>query len=320
MKVIDPGFAVMVQDLGRRGYQHFGVPVSGAMDGFALMAANHLVGNPLGAAGLETALAGFQILADMDSAVAGAGRGFDLVVDDNVFPLWSSVFVKQGQTVQLRASVESGWGYLAVSGGIQVPKMLGSRSTYLPGKWPGFSSRTLLEKDELPLGKQPQSLDLVRLSGRRIPAGLIPEYGNSLLVGFIPMSENDPFAKEFKEQFQDQAYHIENTSRMAYRLAGNPIPIFGTTDILSEGVGAGVIQLLGSGQPLVLMRDAQTTGGYRKLGAVISSDLDILAQCTAENGMVRFTAISVDEAQSLWRKKIASLLSGLERIRGLAGT
>jgi len=304
MKVIDPGFAVTIQDLGRKGYQHFGVPVAGAMDGFALMAANHLVGNPIDFAGLETALAGFKILADKDSVVASAGRGFELLVDDLVFPLWSSVLVRQGQIVQLRASVKSGWGYLAFSGGIQIPKLLGSLSTYLPGGWPGFSSRTLHENDELPLGNQLEASDLVRISGRQILKDLIPQYDNSLVVRFISMGE-----KEILEQFQDQMYRIENPSRMAYRLSRNPIPISGTTDILSEGVGAGVIQLLGSGQPLVLMRDSQTTGGYRKLGVVISADLDMLAQCTSDQARIRFRAIPVDEAQSLWRKKIASVLS-----------
>jgi antagonist of KipI len=308
MKVIDPGFAVTIQDLGRKGYQHFGVPVAGTMDGFALMAANHLIGNPIDFAGLETALAGCKILVDKDCVVAGAGREFELLVDDVVYPLWSSVLVKQGQIVRLRASVESGWGYLAFSGGIKVSKLLGSYATYLPGKWPGFSSRALLENDELPLGMLPDTSDLVQLSGRKIPAELIPQYGNSMIIRFIPMSGNEPTARETLDQFQDQTYRIENTSRMAYRLSRNPIPISGTTDILSEGVGAGVIQLLGSGQPLVLMRDAQTTGGYRKLGAVIYADLDVLAQCTGQQAEIRFRAIPVDEAQSLWRKKIASLL------------
>jgi antagonist of KipI len=309
MKVIDPGFAVTIQDLGRTGYQRFGVPVAGAMDSFALMVANQLVGNPVESVGFETALAGFQVLADKDCVVAGAGRGFELIVDDKSFLLWSSVLVRQGQIVQLKASAESGWGYLAVNGGIRVPEILGSCSTYLPGGWRGFSSRALRENDELPLGDPPGISDLVRLSGRRMPSELIPEYGNSLLVRFIPVIGSDTSAKEIMDQFQDQAYRIENTSRMAYRLAGNPLPTFGTTDILSEGVGAGVIQLLSSGQPLVLMRDAQTTGGYRKLGTVITADLDILAQCTSEQGEIRFSAIPVDKAQSLWRQKISTLLS-----------
>jgi antagonist of KipI len=309
MKVIDPGFAVTIQDLGRRGYQHFGVPVAGAMDGFALMAANHLVGNPADAAGLETALAGFQIITEKDCVVAGAGRGFDLLVDDQKFPLWSSTLVHRGQKVQLNASAESGWGYLAFSGGVQVSKALGSSATYLPGKWQGFSSRTILENDELPLGKQPEPSELVRMSGRKIPLELIPQYENSILARFIPMSGNEPTAKGILDQFQGRTYRIENTSRMAYRLTGIPIPISGTTDILSEGVGAGVIQLLGSGLPLVLMRDAQTTGGYRKLGTVVSADLDLLAQCTSDQAQVRFCEITVQNAQSLWRQKINSLLS-----------
>jgi biotin-dependent carboxylase-like uncharacterized protein len=279
------------------------------MDAFALMAANHLVGNPIDVAGLETALAGFQILNDEDCLVAGAGRGFEVLVEDQVVPLWSSVMVRKGQTVQLCAGEDSGWGYLAFSGGIQVSKVLGSLSTYLHGRWPGFSGRILLENDELPLGKQREPSELVRMAGRKIPDGVIPQYGNTLLAKFIPMRGTETDAKEILDLFQGQTYHIENTSRMAYRLAGNPIPISGSTDILSEGVGAGVIQLLGTGQPLVLMRDAQTTGGYRKLGAVISMDLDRLTQCTNNQAQVRFRETTVIIAQSLWRQKMDSLLS-----------
>ncbi len=129
MKVIDPGFAVTVQDLGRRGYQHLGVPVAGAMDGFALMGANHLVGNLMDFAGLETALTGFKVLIEEDCVVASAGRGFELNIDDHCFPLWTSVLVHEGQAVQLCPSADAGWGYLAFSGGIEVPKLLDSRAT-----------------------------------------------------------------------------------------------------------------------------------------------------------------------------------------------
>lgn len=310
MKIIDPGFAVTIQDLGRRGYQRFGVPVAGAMDKYALMAANHLVGNPLEYAGLETALAGFKILADKDCVVAGSGRGFSMDIEGINYPLWTSVLVHEGQTVQLSQCAEAGWGYMAFSGGITTPKLLGSHATYLPGSWPGYSSRILHEGDELSQGNQPGEADLVRLSGRQIPADLIPEYSDALVIRFIPMRENDRTTNETHGIFQGQAYSIENTSRMAYRLSGNPLTISGKADLLSEGVGAGVIQLLGSGQPLVLMRDAQTTGGYRKLGAVISTDLDLLAQCTSQQSEIRFRTIPVDEAQNLWRQKINNLLDG----------
>lgn len=309
MKIVDPGFALTIQDLGRKGYQRFGVPVAGAMDGFALMAANHLVGNPIDAAGLETVLAGFSVLMDRDCVVAGTGRGFEIRIDEMPFSLWSSVLARRGQTVQLRATNESGWGYLAVSGGICIPELLGSRSTYLPGGWPGFASRTLLENDEVPMGVQPDISDLVRLAGRRLPDELIPSYGNSISVRFVPMKFDGMVKSSILELIQDQIYRIENPSRMAYRLAGEPLPVTGTTDILSEGVGAGVIQILGSGQPLVLMRDAQTTGGYRKLGSVITADLDILAQNTSEKGEVRFIVTTVNNSQALWQQKATALLS-----------
>ena len=223
--------------------------------------------------------------------------------------MWSSILARKGQIVELRAGVESGWGYLAVSGGIQVAEILGSRSTYLPGKWGVFSGRILVENDELPLADQSEIADLGHLTNRSLPMELIPEYSNSLSVRFIPMDTDGKRGNEILEKFQSQSYCIENTNRMAYRLTGNPLPLSETTDILSEGVGAGVIQLLGSGLPLVLMRDAQTTGGYRKLGAVIMADLDTLAQCTSEQAKIRFCEITVGKAQSLWRDKIKALLS-----------
>jgi biotin-dependent carboxylase-like uncharacterized protein len=309
MKVIEPGFATTVQDLGRRRYQRFGVPVAGAMDAYALMAANHLVGNPFGAAVLETALAGFKLWMDQDCVIAGAGRGFELIVEEMKIPLWKSVLVKSGQTVQLHETDESGWGYLAVSGGIQVPPLLGSRSTYLPGGWEGFSSRTLQENDELSTGGQFGTSTFLGLAGRNLPEEMIPGYENLITARFIPTNTNDVITATILEQFQTVTYRIDQTSRMAYRLTGEPLPVSGTTDILSEGVGAGVIQLLGSGQPLVLMRDAQTTGGYAKLGTVITADVGMLAQYVGEPSQIRFSVTTVEDAQSHWRKRVNNLLS-----------
>lgn len=307
MKVIEAGFAATVQDLGRKGYQRLGVPLAGAMDGFALMAANHLVGNPFISAGIETAYAGLRFLVERDCLAAGSGRGFELDIDGVIYPLWKSVLAHKGQTLQLCAKERSGWGYLAFSGGIETPVLLGSRATYLPGKWPGYSSRDLIEGDQLPLGDQPSLSKLIQLSERVLPRELIPQYSNSLTIRFVPIAETGREHTDVMDSFQKQIYQIENTSRMAYRLAGDPILISGTMDILSEGVGAGVIQLLGSGQPLVLMRDAQTTGGYLKLGTVISADLDLLAQGIPLPSEVRFCSISIEQAQTLWREKIQHL-------------
>lgn len=309
MKIIEPGFSLTIQDLGRRGYQRYGVPLSGAMDRFALMAANALVGNPVAAAGFEAALAGFAILADRDCVVAGTGRGFEFWIDDMAFSLWSSALARKGQMIRICSHQESGWGYLGISGGICVPWLLGSRSTYLPGKWSGFAGSILKEQDEVPIREQPDLSALIRLAGRRMPQRLIPGYSNPATIRFIPTKGNGAIKPSLLKQFQGSRYRVETPSRMAYRLTGESLPISGATDILSEGVGAGVIQLLGSGQVLVLMRDAQTTGGYLNLGTVITADLDILAQSINEKGEIRFVSTSVDTAQDVWRKKYKELLS-----------
>jgi antagonist of KipI len=307
--MIDPGFAVTVQDLGRRGFQRYGVPACGAMDAFALMAVNHLVGNALDAAGLETALAGFSMKANIDCLVAAGGRGFKLFIEGKECPLWSAVFVKNRATILLQVSDQSGWGYLAVSGGIRVAPVLSSSSTYLPAGWGGFKGRRLQEGDELQICEHPALTEQTRLEGRTLTQGLVPEYLDSITVRMIPAPPNSCIAPNAQTAFLQNDYQIDQTSRMAYLLKGDQLPIPGKPDILSEGVGAGVIQVTGAGQPMVLMSDAQTTGGYAKLGTVVRADINLLAQCTAETGRVRFSVTTVTNAQTLWRKKINDLMA-----------
>ena len=309
LTVIDPGFAVTVQDLGRRGFQRYGVPVCGAMDTFALMAVNHLVGNALDAAGLETALAGFSVKANIDCLVAAGGRGYKLFVEGKERPLWSAVFVKNRETILLQVSDQSGWGYLAVRGGIRVARVLGSSSTYLPAGWGGFKGQRLQEGDELPICEHLALTEQMKLEGRTLTQGLVPEYSDSITVRMIPAQSNSCITPNVQTVFLKNSYQIDQPSRMAYILKGDQLPIAGKPDILSEGVGAGVIQVTGAGQPMVLMSDAQTTGGYAKLGTVIWADLNLLAQCPAETGRVQFSVTTVTNAQTLWRKKINDLMA-----------
>lgn len=309
---LDPGFLTTVQDLGRQGCERYGVPVSGAMDRLALMAANALVGNPLEAAGLEFALSGpvFR-LSGAGGLVAAGGRGFNLRIGGQPIPLWMAAWVRAGETISLQAA-GSGWGYLAVGGGINVPQVMGSRSTYLRGGFGGLNGRSLQAGDILELGPG----GAYDLAGQELPDGLLPAYSDHPLLDVILGPQMQAFSKAALAAFLGGEYALTAAcDRMGYRLAGPKLAhlLKGGADVLSEGIPLGAVQVPGDGQPIVLMADRQTAGGYAKIGVVSSASLPLLAQCPPGAGSVRFRAVSVEEAQAKWRG-IAKQLNKLSQM------
>jgi antagonist of KipI len=312
LTVLEPGLLTTVQDLGRTGCQHLGVPVSGAMDRFALMAANRLVGNLPNAAGLEALWLGPALRADADYLAAAAGAGFTLEVDGRSFPLWLAVWVRRGQVLRLAAddsATFSGcWGYLAAAGGLDVPPVLGSRSTYLRGGFGGLQGRPLQAGDVLPLGVSPG--ELAAGAGRSLAAAYRPGYGERPILEVIPGPQEAAFSDSGLAAFLEGEYAVSLASdRMGYRLEGPPIQHASPADILSEPVTLGAVQVPADGQPLVLLADRQTVGGYTKIATVVSADVPVLVQSAPGEGWVRFSATSVEAAQSRWRR----LMDGLER-------
>jgi biotin-dependent carboxylase-like uncharacterized protein len=307
--VLDPGFLTTVQDLGRVGYERFGVPVSGAMDRLALMAANLLVGNPPGAAGLEAALVGPALQAGAGCLVAAAGRGFALEVGGRALPLWMAAWVRAGESVALRAAGEGGWGYLAVSGGIGVPSVMGSRATYLRGSFGGLAGRALAAGDALPEGEPAEMPgELYARAGRELPSSLRPHYSDTPTLDVILGPQAALFGLATLETFLGSAYALTLAcDRMGYRLSGPPAAPLPGTELLSEGISLGAVQVPGDGQPIVLMADRQTAGGYAKIAVVTSASLPLLAQCPPGRGVVRFRAVAVEEAQAQWRNLIRQL-------------
>ena len=358
LTVIDPGFLTTVQDLGRPRGEPLGLPAGGAMDRLALMAANALVGNSLGAAALEFALAGPSLrVGDCETSgalLAAAGRGFALEVGGRSVPLWMAAWARCGETVTLR-STGHGWGYLAIAGpdGIDVPEILGSRSTCLRGKFGGFQGRPLQAGDTLPLASAPA--ESYELAGRELPDDLIPAYsdpgGASGVLRDHPVldvilgPQDSAFTPGAVQTFLSAEYALTPAcDRMGYRLRGpvetqnlaslrpggsevetqdvasqaHPEKYVGARnlaslrpggELLSEGVAFGAVQVPPDGQPIVLMADRQTTGGYPKIATVTSASLPLLAQCPAGEGTVRFRAVSVEEAQAQWRALVHSLES-----------
>jgi antagonist of KipI len=315
LTVLEPGLLTTVQDLGRTGCQHLGVPVSGAMDRFALMAANRLVGNPPAAAGLEALWLGPALRAEVDCLVAASGAGFTLEVDGRSFPLWLAVVVRRGQVLRLAAGEPGAfggcWGYLAAAGGLDVPPVLGSRSTYLSGGFGGFQGRPLQAGDVLRLGASPG--ELAASAGRSLAAAYRPAYGERPTLEVILGPQAAAFTSSGLAAFLGGEYAVSLASdRMGYRLDGPPIEHTSPADILSEPVALGAVQVPADGQPLVLLADRQTAGGYTKIATLASADLPVLVQSPPGEGRLRFRITSVEAAQSRWRRLMDGLEKGIE--------
>jgi len=310
LEVLEPGLLTTVQDLGRYGYERYGVPVSGAMDQFALRAANLLVGNPPHAAALEITLAGPTLRATDKCLIAVTGADLSLRVNDWEMPPWMAIFVRQGWTITFGDRKSGCRAYLAVAGGIDVMPIMGSRSTYLSGGFGGVEGRALRQGDVIPVGVVP--FHLPERAGRSFPSNLVPDYSDAPEIHVVLGPQDDYFTDEGMATFLSGEYQVGPTSdRMGYRLQGPEIAHKGRADIISDGIPLGAVQVPADRQPIVMMADRQTTGGYPKIATVISADIPLLAQCLPGQSTVRFEAIGVEEAQSRYRR----MMKALEEVR-----
>jgi biotin-dependent carboxylase-like uncharacterized protein len=277
------------------------------MDVFAFRAANALVGNPTECAGVEIGLGDITLRATQDCVIAVTGVGYRLSIYIWEFPLWGSFFVRAGWNIRLNKTDHGMWAYLAVPGGVQTPSILGSRSTYLRGAFGGLEGRQLQAGDRL---KTASHLSY-ELAGRTLLEENRPKYQENPILGVIMGPQWDYFTEESIETFLSSEYSISLTSdRMGYRLEGPPLTQRGNKELISEGVSSGAIQIPPDGQPIVMMPDGPTTGGYPKIGTVASADLPLLARCTPKKSRIRFQETTVEEAQ----KKYRTLIKGLDII------
>ena len=309
IEVIEANGLATIQDLGRRGWRRFGVPPSGPMDVLAFHAANMLAGNTLDRAVIEIGLGDMAFRAQQDCVIALAGVGYVSTIYIWEFPLWSSYYVRAGWIIRLR-KLESGmWAYLAVSGGIQTQLILDSASTYLRGRLGGFEGRQLQVGDILRTGNPARTFN--DLAARTLPEELRPSYHDNPTIDVIMGPQEKHFTNESITTFMSQAYTVSATSdRMGYRLEGPQLIHRYPTELVSEGMTFGAIQIPPNGQPIVMMADCPTTGGYPKIGTVVSADLPLLAQCMPNKSKIRFQETTVSKAQ----KKYRALLNGLDRI------
>ncbi len=285
LEILSAAQGLSVQDAGRPGYRRFGVPVSGALDQRALAIANALVGNPPNAAAVEIVLAGAAFRAIGGPAlVAACGPGVVLEAEGDAVG-GRSLLVPEGVRITVSAPQGGVCAYLAVAGGIRSAPDLGSRSFHMRSGigGPSIGAGTLLPCAILPPGAQERTLDL---EWRPAPGP----------IRFVPGPQEERFTPEALAAFCNEPFTVSPRSdRMGYRLQGPRLTHADGHDIVSEGVLPGSIQVPGDGQAIVLMRDCQTTGGYPKIGNVISADLGRLAQCSPGTA-VRFTPVSRDEA------------------------
>ncbi len=299
MKIIKPGLATSVQDLGRKGYQQYGVVVAGAMDDFALQAANLLVGNKRGEAALEIALMGPEIMMLENTVVAICGADLSPKLDGEAMSCWKSYFVEKGQRLSFGKPNNGGYAYLAVAGGLKTPEVMGSRSTYVKTEMGGYKGRFLKKGDYLETGFP--SSKLKQLSGRSIKITKAMDYQSRRHIRVVLGPDRQGFTEESIQQFLTSPYKVTPQSdRMGYRLDGPPLD--GEADIISDAVLPGTIQVPANGKPIVLLADRQTTGGYARIASVISVDLPYVAQQRAGNEL-RFAAVSVREAQQQYVKR-----------------
>ena len=300
------GFLTSIQDAGRFGYEKFGVPCSGPMDRFAFRAANLLAGNPPDAAGLEFGITGPCVVFGDDRLIAATGAGFSMTVNGRPMPFWMAIFVRRGTVVEFSRTGDGNWGYLAIAGGLATPVLMGSRSTYLKGKIGGLNGTPLQDGDVLPLF--PQSAPVHELAGRMIPPEFRPDYRPNPTIEVIPGPQDERFTPAGLEQFYSSVYRVSATSdRMGYRLEGPAVEHTTGADMLSDGMSFGSIQVPASGQPIVMMSEHPTTGGYTKIATVVSADLPLLAQLTPGADRLRFKAVSVAAAQQRYREMIQRL-------------
>ena len=290
LSVVEPGLFTSIQDLGRPHAIAAGVPLGGAMDRFAHRAANLLVGNPPGDATLECTLRGPQLVAERQCVIAVTGADLDPQLNGSPAPMWTSFIVAEGDRVTFGGRRLGARAYISVAGGFQGERWLGSASTYVLVGRGGLGGRALRVGDSLSVAREPSSA----APGRELERHLRPDYGDHTLYAIA-----GPHAKKLEAEsrhalFADEFRVSHQSDRMGYRLDGALLRLPGE-QLLSFGLVAGAIQVPGAGQPILLMADHQTAGGYPVPAVVASASLPVAAQLAPGDGL-RFAEVSVEKA------------------------
>ena len=286
-----------LQDSGRRGWNKFGVPTSGPMDWFAHQTANSLLDNPPNSASIELGLGEITFRALRNTTIAVTGAGYEVENYIWTFPLWTTFYVRAGWTVRVKKTSGGNWATIAIAGGFDSPVIMNSRSAYLRGGI-GFA----LKAGDI-LNSFTPTTELLKLAARDFPVDKFMPYSQTPTIEVIPAPQADWFTPEGIRTFYESEYTLSPSfDRMGYRLQGPPIEKAITKELISEGMTMGCIQIPADGQPIVMMADAPTAGGYPKIANVTRASLPLLAQCEAGISRIRFRETTIEKAQEYYKK------------------
>lgn len=304
-----PGLFTTVQDLGRYGFQRFGVPISGAMDNFAFLIANLLVGNQPNDACLEITLQGPELEFLNNCSIAITGANLSPMLDGKKILCWRSQSVQKGDVISFGKLQGGCRAYLAFSGGINVPVVMNSRSTFVRGELGGLEGRPLKTGDAVNGFETKKTKTAFML-----PDDLVPSYPNKIVVDVVLGPQIEYFTDEGVKNFLANEFIVTpEFDRMGYRLDGLDIERAISSDMVSDALPPGSVQVPLAGKPVVIMRDAQTTGGYPKIGVIATQDISIFGQAKP-NDRVRFSEISSSSAKRKYLEYLRHLQSIEKRL------
>ncbi len=291
-----------IQDAGRFGYRRFGMPESGPIDWWAHRCANQLVGNPTNAACIEAGYSAASMIASADSLLAVCGAGYSIAVNQRQIPLWMSFWVKRGDRITIRKELGGQWVYLAVQGGFQTHQWMSSCSVNLRA---GLGCQ-IKDGDSIKIdGRISQAR---ATAGRVIPNELRPAYKADPIIRVVPGPHQNRFTIGSIEDFYSKTYSLTlNSDRMGYRLSGPKITHTHGADLISQGMVMGEIQVPRDGQPIVMMPDHPTSGGYTCIATAAKIDQPLLAQAEPEKSKIQFMQMDVKKGQQAFRDIICQL-------------
>ncbi|MDY0235330.1 MAG: biotin-dependent carboxyltransferase family protein [Gudongella sp.] len=297
IKILKGGLFTTIQDKGRWNYQRFGMSVAGAMDHFAMRIANMLVDNDEYSAVLETTFLGPEIEFCCDEIIAITGANMSPKINGEAIQMWTSILVEEGDKLSFSGAINGVRTYISFSRGLDVPEIMGSKSTFVRGNLGGLEGRKLTNGDEIPLGKRELSSKGSYLRDKDTP---IYTKDNNIRVVLGP--QDDHFTDEALETFLNSSFVITSEAdRMGYRLDGPKIAHKTGADIISDGIVFGSIQVPGHGSPILMMADRATTGGYTKIATVITPDLSTLAQM-GPGSSITFEKTSVYDSHKIYKE------------------
>lgn len=298
IEVLHGGLQSLIQDAGRTAYRDFGVPISGVMDFDAMRIANWLVDNALHTAVIEMTMTGAALKFEKNTFIAITGAQMNACLNGIPINRYETIAVDKGSVLTFGKLEEGFRSYLSVAGGFQIASYLGSMSTYLYASIGGLNGKNLQKGDKIPI------LEKKEMSFRKLPANFLEGTVSSLLkVRVLPGIEYDFFTKEAQNNFFEREFQIHvDSNRMGYRLSGPPLKNTLRKERVSSGIVGGTIQVPKDGNPIILLADSQTIGGYPRIANVVSADIPYLAQ-QKPGDKIRFEKINLKKAQNLYFQK-----------------